>query len=118
MTNPYEVIPPGFLVHAPSKNYAEYAGLCAAMGWLLEHGITSNITIKGDSQLAIDQMNFQKEAKQGRYIPLYKKAYDLRHKFEKRPKFIWISEKENTEAHALSCRSYEIVKKKIKKRKN
>ena len=97
-----------------TNNYAEYAGLCAAMGWLLDHGITSNITIKGDSQLAIDQMNFQREAKQGRYIPLYKKAYSLQFKFEKMPKFVWISEEENAEAHALSRCLYEIVKKREK----
>ena len=56
-----------------TNNIAEYNGLIAALQWAVDHGL-KQISIKGDSQLIIEQMRGNYKVKHEGLKPLYLKA--------------------------------------------
>jgi ribonuclease HI len=56
-----------------TNNVAEYNGLIAALQWAIDHGLTQ-ITIKGDSLLVIEQMRGNYKVKNEGLRPLYHQA--------------------------------------------
>ena len=56
-----------------TNNIAEYNGLIAALQWAIDHDLTQ-IAIKGDSQLIIEQMKGNYKVKNEGLKPLYLKA--------------------------------------------
>ena len=56
-----------------TNNVAEYNGLIAALQWAIEHNLTQ-ITIKGDSLLIIEQMRGNYKVKNEGLRPLYHQA--------------------------------------------
>ncbi|RLI81013.1 MAG: ribonuclease H, partial [Archaeoglobales archaeon] len=63
------------------------------------------VEVKGDSQLAIRQLNGIYRVKAPRIIPLYKRVVELTEKFNE-IHFIWIPREYNEEADSLSRKSY------------
>lgn len=90
-----------------SNNVAEFTGLVAALEWLLENGYRDEkITVRGDSQLAINIMNGIWNAKGGLYYPYYLKARKLASNFNN-IHFEWVPRERNEEADTLSRKAYE-----------
>jgi ribonuclease HI len=56
-----------------TNNVAEYRGLIAALQWAVEHGVTQ-LSVKGDSQLIIEQMRGNYKVKHEGLKPLYLQA--------------------------------------------
>ena len=90
-----------------SNNVAEYTAMIKALEFIIEIGLTKEeITIHGDSQLAIRQMTGWYSVNAERIIPLYKKACELARQFKKL-QFQWVPREENGEADDLSHQAYE-----------
>lgn len=85
---------------ALSNNVAEYAGVIAALRYLLKHGITEAI-IRGDASMIVGQLNSSMRAKHGAYVPYYEEAYALRAQLPK-VKIEWIPREMNQAADDLS----------------
>ena len=65
-----------------SNNVAEYAGLITVLEWFTQRGLfDADITIRGDSLLAIQQMFGAWKINKGIYAPLAYKARGLRAQF-------------------------------------
>ncbi len=89
-----------------SNNYAEYAGLCASLRWLIENGLRGErITIHSDSRLLVNQMRGLWRCHGGLYVEKFIEARELAKRFDK-ISFAWIP-RELNEADALSRRAYE-----------
>jgi ribonuclease HI len=56
-----------------TNNVAEYHGLIAALQWAVEHGVTQLI-VRGDSQLIVEQMRGNYKVKHEGLRPLYLQA--------------------------------------------
>ena len=56
-----------------TNNVAEYRGLIAALQWALDHDVTQ-LVVKGDSQLIIEQMRGNYKVKHEGLKPLYLRA--------------------------------------------
>ena len=89
-----------------SNNVAEYAGLIAFFEWA-DNQPPEEVTIKSDSQLLVMQMSGKWRAKQGLYLPYYRRAmsYLINHTQlagRKLYQFRWIPREENWEADRLS----------------
>lgn len=56
-----------------TNNIAEYHGLIAALQWAVEHDV-KQITVKGDSQLIVEQMRGNYKVKNEGLKPLYLQA--------------------------------------------
>ena len=56
-----------------TNNVAEYHGLIAALQWAAEHGVTQ-LTVRGDSQLIVEQMRGNYKVKHEGLKPLYLQA--------------------------------------------
>ena len=89
-----------------SNNVAEYAGLIAFFEWA-DNQPAEETVIKSDSQLLINQMRGEWQARQGLYLPYYRKAmaYLINHTQlagRKLYQFKWIPREENWEADRLS----------------
>jgi ribonuclease HI len=88
-----------------SNNVAEYMALNRALDWLIENDITKGIiTVHGDSNLAIQQMNGAWRIKAGRYTPYAYSAREKKAKFSN-IMFKWIPREDNSIADELSKRS-------------
>jgi ribonuclease HI len=90
-----------------SNNVAEYSGAIAVMEHILSLQSQNwpprtSVTIRGDSKLVIEQMAGNWKAKQGAYIPFFKKAKDVKAKLKGRVRFEWISRDFNDECDFLS----------------
>jgi len=83
-----------------TNNVAEYTGLIAGLELALENNIC-DITVKGDSQLVIKQMNEEYKVKSEKLKELYAKAKELTYKFAK-IKFIHINRCYNKRADELA----------------
>jgi len=94
-----------------TNNVAEYSGLMGAACWLSEHvakikttGTRERITIRGDSQIVINQMKGIWEVKSRtsqHFVPLIRKlldGYDVT--------FEWIPREENKEADMFCSMAY------------
>lgn len=86
-----------------SNNVAEYLGFTAILEYLLEHKLEKeSITIYGDSNLVIQQMQGNWRIKQGYYVPIAKNAKSILARFKKQPVLQWIPREENDIADELS----------------
>ena len=56
-----------------TNNVAEYHGLIAVLQWAVEHGVTQ-LTVRGDSQLIVEQMRGNYKVKHEGLKPLYLQA--------------------------------------------
>ena len=56
-----------------TNNVAEYRGLIAALQWAVEHGV-SQLTVRGDSLLIVEQMRGNYKVKHEGLKPLYLQA--------------------------------------------
>ncbi len=85
-----------------SHNVAEYAGLIAALKWLIEMGLNDQlIKVRGDSQLVINQMFRGWRIRKGMYVEKAMEAFALKMRF---PKLTgeWIPREENSRADQLA----------------
>jgi len=90
-----------------SNNVGEYAGVNAALEWLLASGMQGEtIELRSDSKLVINQMLGKWESRGGLYIDQYRKARDLARKFSNL-RLTWIPREQNAIADALSRKAYE-----------
>lgn len=102
----YGVVGAGCLGDDVSNNVAEYTALMKALEWLVQNNLTEKLVeVKGDSQLAIRQLNGIYRVKAPRIIPLYKRVVELAEKFNK-IHFIWVPRQYNEEADSLSRKAY------------
>ncbi|MDI6903812.1 MAG: ribonuclease HI [Methanocellales archaeon] len=87
-----------------TNNVAEYSGLKRALEWLSEQDIDDEITIKGDSTLAINQMTgvwqIRSETSR-RFVPQIRTLLK-----GKKVSFVWIPREKNSEADMLSRVAY------------
>jgi len=85
-----------------SNNVAEYMGMVMALEFLICHGYTdSEVVVKGDSELVIDQVNGKKSVRADRIVPLHERAKELAGRFGSIA-FEWIPKDVNEDADALS----------------
>ena len=87
-----------------TNNVAEYSGMLRVAEWLKEQNIEDKIIIKGDSQLAINQMKgiWQIKSATSRYfVPKIHKLLQ-----GKKVTFMWIPREQNDEADMLSRVAY------------
>ena len=102
----FGVVGCGALGDDVSNNVAEYTALIKALKWLLDNGYDrEEIVVKGDSQLAIRQLNGIYAVRAPRIIPLYEEAVGLASKFSK-ISFRWVPRELNEEADSLSKKAY------------
>ncbi len=65
-----------------TNNQAEYHGLLAGLGWLLDnHYQDSNLTVFMDSLLVVNQLNGKFKVKNPQLKPLWRQAQTLLHQF-------------------------------------
>jgi len=87
-----------------TNNVAEYSALLRAMEWINTEKINEDITIKGDSQLVINQMKgiWQNKSETSKhFVPIINKLIKNR-----KVKYQWIPREENSEADMLSRVAY------------
>lgn len=90
-----------------SNNVAEFTAMAKALEWLLENGFAdAKVTVRGDSQLAVNLINGVWTAKGGLYYPYYLKARELASKFSS-IRFEWVPRERNEVADGLSKKAYE-----------
>ena len=96
----------GCLGNEVTNNIAEYIALIKALEWLVKNKLTNEeITVKGDSQLVIRQLNKTYSVRASRIVLLYEKALSVIKRF-KSIKFTWIPREYNKETDSLSKRAY------------
>ena len=91
-----------------SNNVAEYTAMIKALEFVVKNGLcgeSTHITVKGDSQLTIRQMNGIYAVRAPRIIPLFKRAKELTKKI-KNIRFVWVPREQNTVADDLSHQAY------------
>jgi len=89
-----------------SNNVAEYTAMIRGMERLLSDGYSGRLTVRGDSQLTIRQMQGRYAVRAKRLAPLHEEAMRLARMFE-RVEFEWVPREQNEEADALSRRGFE-----------
>lgn len=99
------VVGAGMLGDDVSNNVAEYTAMIRGMECLVELGYTGELTVRGDSQLAINQLLGKYAVRARRLIPLYAIASGLKDKFED-VTFEWVPRERNTEADELSREAF------------
>lgn len=83
-----------------TNNVAEYNGLIAALEWAIAHGLTE-LKVKGDSLLIVEQMRGNYRVKNEGLIPLHQKARTLVSKIGK-VSFEHVRREHNKDADRLS----------------
>jgi ribonuclease HI len=87
-----------------SNNVAEYSGCIAVLREIRKHG--GDVTVFGDSELVIKQLNGQYRAKRGLYLAYFHEAIAILESIgRERVKFEWIAGKNNIRADQLSRRA-------------
>lgn len=86
-----------------TNNEAEYGGLIAGLGAALRRGATS-VTVRGDSQLVLRQLEGKYQVKAVNLRPYYEQAKGLLARFE-RVELIWVRRDENAGADAAARRA-------------
>jgi len=85
-----------------SNNVAEYVALIKGLEWIIGNNLADEeITVRGDSQLVVNQLNGKYKVKAERLIPLHARAVELLKKFRSY-KIEWIPRKENSRADSLT----------------
>ena len=83
-----------------SNNVAEYSGVCAVLERLQQE--QEVCLIRGDSKLAIMQLQHKWKVKSGLYLPYYAKAATLLDHVIDRVKFEWVPRHKNDVCDVLS----------------
>lgn len=83
-----------------TNNVAEYNGLIAALEWAVARGVTE-LAVKGDSLLLVEQMRGNYRVKNAGLIPLHQKARTLVSKIGK-VTFDHVRREQNKDADRLS----------------
>lgn len=103
-----EVIKKGYGVVGEGKemtnNVAEYTALKKAMEWVTSQGIRDKITIKGDSQLVINQLKGKWKVKSQtskNFVPQIRELLK-----DKEVELVWIPREKNSEADKLCNIAY------------
>ncbi|ADC64740.1 ribonuclease H [Ferroglobus placidus DSM 10642] len=94
----------GIAAEKGTNNIAEYTALIRGLEKALELGI-DELIVRGDSQLAIYQMNGVYAVKSPNIIPLWQRAMELAGKFRK-IRFEWVPREQNSAADELSTQAY------------
>ncbi len=102
----YGTVGAGMLGNDVSNNVAEYTAMIKGMDALLSMGHTAHITVKGDSQLTIRQMQGKYAVHAKRLAPLHAEARRTAKRFDS-VEFQWIPREENEEADALSRAAFD-----------
>ena len=85
-----------------SNNLAEYAALLSLLDYLIEAGLTdSDIEVRGNSKLVIEQMTGRWQIGQGFYVQAARQAERLATQFSNL-RFLWVPRKYNHLADELS----------------
>jgi len=95
-----------------TNNYAEYTGMIEGMKKAIEMNITK-LTVKGDSMLAVKQMNNMYKVNSPNILPLYNTAKELQKKFTD-ISFVHVYREYNKRADELSNQGIYIFIKKLK----
>lgn len=91
-----------------TNNMSEYIGLGFVLKYILDNSLDGeDITIMGDSQVAIKQMNGEYGINAGAYVKYACRCKELISKFKKKPVLFWIKREQNTEADALSKAAFD-----------
>ncbi|MEO0282085.1 MAG: ribonuclease HI [candidate division WOR-3 bacterium] len=90
-----------------TNNYAEYTAMIKGLKYCVNNGI-SELSVKGDSKLIINQMNGIYDVKSQNIIPLFQKAKSLSQQFKK-ISYIWIPREQNRFADRLSKDIYKNI---------
>lgn len=86
-----------------TNNVSEYIGLGMILKYILDNKLDDqDITIMGDSQVAIKQMNGEYAINSGAYTKYAYRCKELISQFKKKPILFWIKREQNTEADNLS----------------
>lgn len=86
-----------------TNNISEYTAFGLVLKYLIDNNLTGeDVTIMGDSQLVINQMNGQWAIKEGAYRKYAIRCRELLSKFNKKPTIFWIKREQNVEADELS----------------
>ena len=89
-----------------TNNAAEYTALIKVLEWLIKNGRQqSTVRIKSDSQLLVKQMQGDYRVRDGRILPLFKRALLLSRQITA-CYFDWIPRTQNREADALTNKAY------------
>lgn len=89
-----------------TNNVAEYTGVVKALEWAIAEGLEKEpAVVRGDSQLAIRQLNGEYKVKSPNVAPLFARARELFFKFDSL-KFEWVPREKNREADSLSNLAY------------
>lgn len=89
-----------FSPHA-TNNVAEYIAAIRALEWLARHGFLGEVTLFGDSQLVVRQMQGEYAVRAAHLKAYHELLTRLAHRFRK-AEFRWIPRAENGRADALS----------------
>ena len=88
-----------------TNNVAEYVALIHTLDWLSSNGYRdSEILIKSDSEMLVEQMNGTRKVRKGLYYPYYIQAKDKVQNFNY-IKFIHIDREANRDADKLAERA-------------
>ena len=89
-----------------SNNVAEYSALIKGLEWLKQNShLKSDVVIRGDSNLIINQLAGKYKVKAPRIIELYQRAAELFSEFEK-ARLEWVDRSQNQEADLMSRIAY------------
>jgi ribonuclease HI len=95
-------VPPGS--ERATNNVAEYVGAIRALEHLRARGFQGSVTVLGDSQLIIRQMNGEYEVRTPHLLPYHERLGQLSREFTQ-VQFGWVPREENTRADELSKRA-------------
>lgn len=93
-----------------TNNVAEYTALLELLKWLYRNHKSDDITIKGDSMLAINQMNGKYRIRKGAYIDIARRCVEAKNHFAKIA-FEHVRREKNEHADMLS--KHELKKRNI-----
>lgn len=92
-----------FVGHRATNNEAEYTGLILGLTEALKRGITTELLVRGDSQLVIRQMQGKYKVNSPKLAPLHQCVTNLASQFAK-IEFEHVYRDNNKRADALSNR--------------
>lgn len=102
----YGLVGAGMLGDNVSNNVAEYTGVIKGMESLLASGHCGKLEVRGDSQLAIRQLQGLYAVRAPRLIPLHVRVLELAKGF-KSVTYEWVPRDLNEAADALSRKAFE-----------
>jgi len=98
-------VPPGH--ERATNNVAEYVGVICALEWLVRHGYTGEVHIRGDSQLVQRQFTGEYQVRAEHLRPYHDRLMQLVASF-RAVRFEWVPREQNSRADELSKRGIEL----------